>query len=104
MKNIRLEIEPGCKAKAVVDPFYAKNGSRGVARPEDVFFIALNEAKTVGCVRYCVEEDVSLLRTMMIDETFRGQGVGPKETPQFLLDRLTEYKKTGKTYLCMRRP
>lgn len=76
MKNLRIEIQDGAQSQTLVDPFYAKNGSQGLARPEDVFFLAMLESELVGCVRFCVEEKTPLLRTMMIDQKYRRSGIG----------------------------
>ena len=75
-KFTRLEILPGSACKALVDAFYSRHGSPSVARPDDLFFLALFNHQLIGCVRYCEEHETPMLRSMMIDQTYRQKGIG----------------------------
>lgn len=66
MGNIRIEQVQGKDATPAVDEFYKRNGSKGTAREDDLFFIAYSGDKIVGCVRFCIEEGIPLLRTMYV--------------------------------------
>lgn len=85
MIQITIERRSGHEAKALVDPFYLKNGSKGTARPDDLFILAFIGESPVGCVRYCVEEHIPMLRTMMIAVEFRGKGLGRRILREFAL-------------------
>lgn len=76
--NPAFEIKQllGQDLKLDLDQFYAENGSKSQARPDDVFFIAFSGKKIIGCVRYCVDEGVPMLRTMRIAERFKRKGIG----------------------------
>ena len=81
MNNVltRVEIMNGAEAKALVDPFYVAVGkSHYQARNDDTFFILLDSANNnvIGTVRYCVEEGVSMLRSMNVHPDFRGKKLG----------------------------
>jgi N-acetylglutamate synthase-like GNAT family acetyltransferase len=73
MFQIRLFY--GAEARPLVDPFYERNGRQPCARDEDLFFIAMDDA-VLGCVRFCVENDTPMLRTMMVDAVHRRRGIG----------------------------
>jgi N-acetylglutamate synthase-like GNAT family acetyltransferase len=76
MEQVQIEVVSGQEAEPLVDPFYTKFGSSGRARPNDLFFLAKRQGELVGCVRFCVEENTPMLRTMMIDEALRRHGIG----------------------------
>lgn len=80
---IEVQIRPGVEVKDLVDPFYFRNGSKGIARPDDLFFMAYQSDQLVGCVRYCFEENTPMLRTMMIDPGFRCLSIGRTLLIQF---------------------
>ncbi len=86
MYKFRIEQVIGEEAKPAIDEFYKKNGSKGTARKDDLFFVAYSENKIVGCVRFCVEEGTSMLRTMYVDSSYRKQGVG-----RILLEAFAKY-------------
>lgn len=76
MNPVRIDLVPGQKIKSAIDAFYKKNGSKATARDEDLFFVAFSATQIIGCVRYCMEENTPLLRTMYVDLSFRKKGVG----------------------------
>ena len=76
MKEIQIEQMVGHQVRGKIDAFYKKNGSSGRARDDDRFFIALIDGEVVGCVRFCIEENTPMLRTMYVDSTFRKRGIG----------------------------
>ena len=76
MNKVSIEIKDGTTAADLVNPFYEKHGSKGRARPHDTFFMAMQEGQLIGCVRFCVEENTPLLRTMMVHEEYRRKGIG----------------------------
>jgi N-acetylglutamate synthase-like GNAT family acetyltransferase len=71
-----IQILAGPEARSIVDPLYERNGKRPCARDEDLFFIAIEDGKPVGCVRFCVENGTPMLRTMMVDSEHRRRGIG----------------------------
>lgn len=91
MKNIRIEQVYGGDAKPAIDEFYKRNGSKGTARKDDLFFIAYSENEMVGCVRFCLEEGTPMLRTMYVDSLCRQKGVGKQ-----LLKAFGDYLDTNK--------
>jgi|KBSMisStaDraftv2_1062788.scaffolds.fasta_scaffold119140_2 N-acetylglutamate synthase-like GNAT family acetyltransferase len=46
----------------------------------------MKDGSLLGCVRYCVESETSMLRTMMADSGHRRRGIGT-----FLLNEFTRY-------------
>lgn len=78
-------MRSGRDAAALVNPLYEKNGSTSRAREGDQFFLILHEGECVACVRYCVEEGTSLLRSMLVDEKHRRQGMGQKLLGEFVV-------------------
>ena len=86
---IQVRCREGSEARALVDPFYESHDSRGRARDTDLFFLAYDEATLIGCVRYCVEEGTSLLRSLMIHKDHRQRGTGYQLLNEFAgyLDR-----------------
>lgn len=91
MDKIVIKQVNGEDAKSAIDEFYKNNGSKGTARKEDLFFVAYSDNKIVGCVRYCVEEGTSMLRTMYVDSSCRQQGVG-----RILLEAFAKYLDKNK--------
>ena len=83
---MRIEMRRGHQVQRLIDSFYEAHGSRGRSRPDDLFFLAMNDETLIGCVRYCVENDTPMLRTMMVHQHHRRQGVG-----RALLGRFAEY-------------
>lgn len=74
--NIDIRIKLGSQVDKLVNDFYSKNRSSGTARAEDVFFLAYQDSTLVGCVRFCLENNTALLRTMMIDPSIRRKKIG----------------------------
>lgn len=73
---VEVRTANGSAAKAQMNSFYESVGSLGRARDEDLFFIAYKDGLIAGCVRYCVESKLPMLRTMMVAREFRNNGVG----------------------------
>ncbi len=86
---LEIRILEGVQARPLVDPFYERNGGRRCARDEDLFFLAMTDGMLLGCVRYCVEAETPMLRTMMVDSKHRRRGIG-----SFLLNEFTRYLDT----------
>ncbi|NUN04779.1 MAG: GNAT family N-acetyltransferase [Bdellovibrio sp.] len=78
MAAIPIEIKtiPGHEASAIVNPFYQSQSGKALARDTDLFFIAFKNTEVVGAVRFCEEENTSMLRSMMIREDQRRHGIG----------------------------
>lgn len=76
MNPVRVELVPGREIKMAIDEFYKKNGSKATANDEDLFFVAFSATQIIGCVRYCLEENTPMLRTMYVDSSFRKKGIG----------------------------
>lgn len=74
--NLRLKTIVGARAGETVNPFYVAHGASASARPEDLFFNAFDGDELIGSVRFCVEENTPMLRSMMIHESYRNRGVG----------------------------
>jgi N-acetylglutamate synthase-like GNAT family acetyltransferase len=83
---IKIMTMTGLEARELVNPFYAKYGSQGEARETDLFFLAFRRESLVGSVRYCVEEQTHLLRTMLVAEPERSRGIA-----RSLLTTFAEY-------------
>lgn len=84
---MQVYVSDGLAVATTVDSFYQRNKFSQKIRLTDVVFVASEEqTNVVGCVRFCVEEGVPLLRTMVVDETRRKQGIG-----NALLRRFEEY-------------
>ncbi|HET9218337.1 MAG TPA: GNAT family N-acetyltransferase [Terriglobia bacterium] len=79
---LEIQLLDGVAARPLVDPFYEKNGRRRCARDEDLFFVAIDDGQVLGCVRYCVEADTPMLRTMMVDAAHRRRGIGLRLLPK----------------------
>lgn len=84
MLEVRTAV--GSTVKAQMNAFYESVGSLGRSRDDDLFFVAYKDGHMAGCVRYCVESKLPLLRTMMVAKEFRNSGVGSA-----LLKAFTEY-------------
>ncbi len=91
MDGIRIKQVAGKEDKSAIEEFYKKNGSKGTARQDDLFFVAYFDDSIVGCVRFCVEEGTPMLRTMYVDSTCRQQGVG-----RYLLEAFAAYLDLNK--------
>lgn len=76
MTDLKVQPISGNLASDLVNPLYARNGSKHVSRDSDIFFVAFYKDLAIGSVRYCLEKNTHMLRSMMIDEAFRKQGVG----------------------------
>lgn len=79
MKNVSIKqvlLTTDSAEKIALDAFYKAHGSPSTARPGDLFFIAYADNEIVGCVRYCVEFDTAMLRTMRVANSFQKQGIG----------------------------
>lgn len=83
---VEVRTASGSTVKAQMNSFYESVGSLGRARDEDLFFIAYKDGHLAGCVRYCVESKLPMLRTMMVAKEFRNIGVG-----RSLLQSFAEY-------------
>lgn len=83
MRNIIIKQIRGDVIKLDLDEFYKRNDSNGTARATDLFFVAYDENIIVGCVRYCVEEGTSMLRTMRVDSSYHRQGIGRELLKEF---------------------
>jgi N-acetylglutamate synthase-like GNAT family acetyltransferase len=66
----------GVDGARVVNPFYQAHGASAIARPDDLFFLAMTEENVLGSVRFCLEEGTPMLRSMMIHTDHRKQGLG----------------------------
>ncbi len=73
---VEVRTASGSAVKAQMNSFYESVGSLGRARDEDLFFIAYKDGHIAGCVRYCVDSKLPMLRTMMVAKEFRNNGVG----------------------------
>lgn len=141
--EIEIKVIPGTEAASLVNPFYLSQSGKALARDFDLFFIAFKNAEVVGAVRYCEEENVPMLRSMMVREDQRGNGIGQhllrafekhlvdnqikntfclpyghlgkfygligfkviaeENAPQFLQERLREYRKKPDVFMCLQR-
>ncbi|MCE3009190.1 MAG: GNAT family N-acetyltransferase [Proteobacteria bacterium] len=81
--DIVIKKVPGSDLREKIDLFYSTNGSRAKARDTDVYLLALHGLEIVGAVRFCIEEETYMLRTMMIDSKCRRNGIGSKLLSSF---------------------
>lgn len=83
---VEVRRAQGSTVKAQMNAFYESVGSLGRARDEDLFFVAYKDGHLAGCVRFCVESKIPMLRTMQVAKEFRRMGVGHE-----LLKAFAEY-------------
>ncbi len=85
---MRIEVLDAVTATPFIIPHYHRNDFAYVEiHTTECLFVATNGLPEVlGCVRYCVEEDVPLLRSMVVDKPYQGRGIGNK-----LLRHFEEY-------------
>lgn len=69
----RLTGKPGVE---LIRPFYEEQAKRPGLREEDLFFVAQQNAKIIGCCRLCIEEKTPVLRSMVIHAEHRRRGIG----------------------------
>ena len=86
---MKIRMLSGAEAQSLVDPLYERYGFRARARAGDLFFLAEENDELLGTVRFCVEHNHPMLRSMMVREASRGTGVG-----QRLLGAFAEYLDT----------
>ena len=78
MTEFRIRELRGSDAGPLVSPLYQAEGNGITIRSDDLFFVGLIDEEIVGSVRFCVEEETPMLRTMRIAEKFQGKGFGRK--------------------------
>jgi N-acetylglutamate synthase-like GNAT family acetyltransferase len=93
---IEIKTEDGKSIKDKVDPFYKANHKSHQARDNDVFFSAYKNQEIIGTVRFCIEENTPLLRSMMVSEDFRGTGIGRNLIKEF--EKYLDQNKIQDTY------
>jgi N-acetylglutamate synthase-like GNAT family acetyltransferase len=75
---VQIQIIRGGEFKDSIDSFYAAHGSRAKARVDDIYFLAFLSKEIIGAVRFCIEEGTPMLRTMLVDLSYRKLGIGTK--------------------------
>ncbi|MBK7961753.1 MAG: GNAT family N-acetyltransferase [Bdellovibrionales bacterium] len=90
---MQIEVLDATTAAPFVIPHYHRNEFKHVEiRSTEAIFVATNGLPEVlGCVRFCVEEGLPLLRSMVVDSPVQGRGIGNK-----LLRSFEEYLQTKK--------
>ncbi len=78
MDSIRINELLGSDARPIVTQLYEREGNGIDIRETDRFFVALINDEVAGSVRFCVEENTPMLRTMRVAEKFQGLGCGLK--------------------------
>lgn len=81
---MKIERVLGSVIKAKVDVFYERHGSDSRANPVDLFFLLQSGDRLNGCVRFCLEENTPMLRSMMVDAGLRNQGYGKRLLSAFV--------------------
>lgn len=71
-----IEICNGLEKKSQIEEFYQREGSSIFIQSSDLFFIAYSKKEILGCVRFCVEDQIPMLRTMRVAKEFQRQKVG----------------------------
>ena len=105
--KLQVRTITGAQCRADVDCFYERHGGHTRATNADLFFVAEEiqsdskqdgRARAVikGVMRYCVEEGTPMLRSMLVDETCRHQGVGAALLQAF--DRFVKENKIHGVY------
>jgi len=64
------------EANAIVAPLYSLEGNGIGIRDTDLFFAGFLGEELEGSVRFCVEQETPMLRTMRVARKFHGQGYG----------------------------
>lgn len=75
MPEVITEVLPPACWPAAQD-FYSRVGYHAQIAPDSVVVGAKVDAKIIGAVRLCTEENDLLLRGMMIDPAWQRQGIG----------------------------
>jgi N-acetylglutamate synthase-like GNAT family acetyltransferase len=78
MNSIRIEELLAPEARRIVTQLYEREGNGIDIRETDRFFVAFLDDEVAGSVRFCVEENTPMLRTMRVAEKFQGHGCGLK--------------------------
>jgi N-acetylglutamate synthase-like GNAT family acetyltransferase len=78
-----LLVYEGKEIRQEVDDFYEKHKRLTRARDTDIFIVAESPGGIIGSVRFCVEDGVPMLRGMLVDEKFRGLGIGMRLLKEF---------------------
>jgi predicted N-acetyltransferase YhbS len=76
-----------------IQTVYAAVGYKGGVLDSDICFLASVNGQPVGAVRLCMENDVLVLRGMMVKQEFQRQGIG-----KALLNALDKHISTNKCY------
>lgn len=82
---IDVKLISGSEAAPMIDAFYEQEGKSHRARGSDLFFAAYLDSNIVGVCRYCVEENTSLLRSMIVHAPLRSKKIGAKILESFAL-------------------
>ncbi|MFL5785173.1 MAG: GNAT family N-acetyltransferase [Bacteriovoracaceae bacterium] len=86
MKRLtHIEICNGHDKRVQIEAFYEAEGRNIEVRGSDLFFIAYSGKSILGCVRFCIEHDVPMLRTMRVAQDFQRQDVGSELLRRFVL-------------------
>ena len=56
--------------------FYLREWKDTSLRETDLFFVAYQSDAIVGAVRFCVESETAMFRSLLIDKNLRGAGIG----------------------------
>jgi len=95
MIRIRAALENDA---ARVDAFYASLGKSATSSESHLVLIAEEEDAIIGAVRLCVEGGCLVLRTMVVREEYRKQGIGRR-----MLLALEGFMREGDCY-CLAYP
>ena len=76
MDSFRFTQSIGSDVKAILDEFYFQHGGKTKIAPNDLCFMVWDRDHLIGNVRFCIEEGVPLLRSMMIAKEYRKKKIG----------------------------
>lgn len=80
-----IEICNGLERKSEIEAFYQREGSSIDIQRTDLFFIARAKNEILGCVRFCVENQIPMLRTMRVAKSVQRRKIGLELLRRFAL-------------------
>ena len=81
--NLEIKNIKGHEAEQFISSLYNDEGHGIVIRDFDLFFVGFINNEVVASVRFCIENETPMLRTMRVKKAFQGQKVGAQMLRHF---------------------